>query len=60
MKNSLIQLLVLGVSVNRIYLRVLSLLLVAGSRKSSAHLQRLHTEQFLWVSCPVPYQAFTV
>lgn len=45
---------------NSLCLHVLSLLLVPDSRKSCAHLQRRHAEGFLWVSCPVPHQAFTV
>lgn len=42
------------------YLHALRLFLVPDSRKSGVHLQRLHTEAFHWVSCPVPHQAFTI
>lgn len=52
-------LLSVSVSINRLYLRVLSLLL-GDSRKSGAQLQWLHTECFLWVVCLVPRQAFTI
>ncbi len=45
---------------NRFYLHALGLLLAPDSREGRAHLQRLHTEGFLWVSCPVPRQSFTV
>lgn len=41
-------------------LHLLSLLLVPDSRQSCVHLQRLHTEKLLWLSYPVPCQAFTV
>lgn len=45
---------------NRLYLHALSLLRVPDSSESGVHLQRLHTEGFLRVSCPVPCQAFPV
>lgn len=46
--------------VDRLYLHALSLVWVPDSSNRSAHLQRLHTEGLLQVSCPVPCQAFPV
>lgn len=47
-------------AINRLCLHALSRFWVPDSSESRVHLQRLHTQGFLRVSCPVPRQAFPV